>query len=131
MGGKSKDKGRWSVGVKLAWVINSLGDVCAWSWDTLNTHDQAFLPLLELLDEESIVLADYGFRCAAGIPANVKLCKKGTWNERMTIETHFSLLTVICKARRCITASPNIWKPVSPTLPPCSTSASLSAPTPS
>ncbi len=100
MGGKSKDKGRWSVGVKLAWVINSLGDVCAWSWDTLNTHDQAFLPLLELLDEESIVLADYGFRCAAGIPANVKLCKKGTWNERMTIETHFSLLTVICKAKK-------------------------------
>ena len=26
LGGKNRDKGRWSVGVKLAWVINSLGD---------------------------------------------------------------------------------------------------------
>ena len=30
IGGKNKDKGRWPVGAELAWVINSLGDVCVW-----------------------------------------------------------------------------------------------------
>jgi hypothetical protein len=30
---------------------------------------------------------------------NLKLCVKGTWNDRMTIETCISLLTVICQAK--------------------------------
>lgn len=45
-----------------------------------------------MFDEESVVLADYGFRCAEAVLPNVKWCMKETWNERMTIDTHFSLL---------------------------------------
>src|SRR5437764_776554 len=36
----------------------------------------------------------------AGLPHNVKLCKKGTWNDRMAVETSFSLLTVVCHAKK-------------------------------
>jgi len=100
VGGKGKDKGRWSVGVKLAWVVNTFGDVCGWSWQPMNQPDQDFLPLLAMFDQESVVMTDFGFRCAAGIPTNVKICKKGTWNERIAIETIFSLMTVICKAKK-------------------------------
>lgn len=99
MGGKGKDKGRWSIGIKLAWVINSLGDICAWAWTSLNQHDQVFLPLLQDFQHEGIVLTDYGFRCAQGVPKNVNLCRKGAWNELMVLETHFSLITVISKAK--------------------------------
>jgi len=99
-GGKNKDKGRWSVGVKLCWILNRFGQVCGWIWDSMNCPDQDFLEFLGEYDEQGILLADWGFRCAKGVPNNVKLCKKGTWNDRMVVETSFSLLTVGCNAKK-------------------------------
>lgn len=100
IGGKGKDKGRWSVGIKLAWVLNTFGAVCGWSWQPMNRHDNEFLPLMALFAEDSVVLTDYGFRCAQGVPDNVKVCKKGTWNSRMMVETTFSMITVVTQAKK-------------------------------
>jgi len=100
VGKKSKDKGRWSIGIKLCWILNAVGQVVGWHWLPMNCPDQDFLPLISLLDEDGVVLADLGFRCKAGIPSNLKLCLKGTWNDRMMVETSFSLLTVICQAKK-------------------------------
>jgi hypothetical protein len=100
VGKKSKEKGRWSVGIKLCWVLKEQGKVVAWDWDTMNVHDQRFHPLIEQMNGQSIVLADYGFRSAQGIPANCKLCAKGTWNERMCVETALSMVTVVCDLKR-------------------------------
>ena len=99
-GTKSKDKGRWSIGIKLCWVLNCLGQVVDWDWDTMNTPDNEFHALIQQFSGRSIVLADYGFRRKNGTPENCKLCAKGTWNDRMTVETSFSLLTVICGLKR-------------------------------
>lgn len=66
----------------------------------MNCPDQDFHPLIEQFSDDSIVLADLGFRCKEGIPANLKLCPKGTWNDRMVVETVFSMLTVICNAKK-------------------------------
>lgn len=100
IGKKNKDKGRWSIGVKLCWLVNNLGQVVGWQWATMNRPDQDFHPLLAAQQDNTIVLADLGFRCKEGIPANLKLCPKGTWNERMVVETIFSMLTVVCKAKK-------------------------------
>jgi hypothetical protein len=100
VGKKSRDKGRWSVGVKLCWILNGLGRVVGWQWATMNRPDQDFNSLIETLDEHSITLADLGFRCAQGIPSNLKLCPKGTWNDRMVVETSFSMVTVVCQAKK-------------------------------
>jgi hypothetical protein len=100
LGKKNKDKGRWSIGIKLCWLVNTFGQVVGWQWATMNRPDQDFHPLIEAQHDDSIVLADLGFRCKDGIPANLKLCPKGTWNERMVIETIFSMLTVVCKAKK-------------------------------
>src|SRR5262249_16733960 len=100
VGGKSKDKGRWSVGVKLCWILNSFGQVCGWIWDTMNCPDQDFLDFLGAWDGQAILVAEWGFGCADGVPANIKLCKKGTWNDRMAVETSFSLVTVVCQAKK-------------------------------
>ncbi len=100
IGKKSKDKGRWSVGVKLCWLINEAGKVLAWSFDAMNAHDQSFNPMTEPFRGQTIVLADYGFRDQEGIPEHMKLCPKGTWNERMTIETAFSMLTTVCNFKK-------------------------------
>jgi hypothetical protein len=58
-GKKSKDKGRWSIGVKLCWVLNRFGQVVDWDWDTMNIPDNEFHPLIEQFRGRSIVLADY------------------------------------------------------------------------
>jgi hypothetical protein len=100
IGKKGRDKGRWSIGLKLCWIVNRVGQVVGWHWLTMNRPDQDFLPLLGLLSEVGVVLADLGFRCKAGTPSNLKLCLKGTWNDRMLIETCFSLLTVICHTKK-------------------------------
>jgi hypothetical protein len=96
VGKKGKDKGRWSVGIKLCWLLNNQGQVVDWDWDTLNVHDQRFHPVMERHRDETIILADWGFRSVAGVPENCKLCPKGTWNERMLVETALSLVTVVC-----------------------------------
>src|SRR5688572_22907325 len=100
VGGKNKDKGRWSVGIKLCWILNTFGQVVAWEWASMNCADNTFLPVLEGFEQEAIMLTDYGFRCQAGVPENVKVCKKGTWNDRMVVETSFSMVTVIAQAKK-------------------------------
>jgi hypothetical protein len=70
--------------------------VVSWAWETANVHDQVFLPLVAALEDESIVLADTGFNDADGIPANLKWCEPGTWNERVLVETALSLVTMVC-----------------------------------
>jgi hypothetical protein len=100
IGKKNKDKGRWSIGIKLCWVLNEVGQVVSWTWATMNRPDQDFNLLIETLDGQTITLADLGFRCADGMPGNLKLCRKGTWNERMMVETSFSMITVVCGAKK-------------------------------
>lgn len=100
VGKKGRDKGRWSVGIKFCWLLNDLGQVVGWDWAGMNEHDQTFHPLIECFDGQTIVLSDLGFRAAKGIPENLKLCPKGTWNERMIVETALSMVTVICELKR-------------------------------
>jgi hypothetical protein len=100
IGKKGKSNWRWIVGMKLCWLLNDRGQVVAWAWDTANVADKVFLPLVEALDSATIVLADTGFKDAAGIPDNLKLCARGTWNERMLVETCLSLVTMVCSLKK-------------------------------
>ena len=100
IGRKGKSNWRWIVGMKLCWLINGRGEVVAWDCKTANMHDQTFLPLLKPFAEQTIVLADTGFQSTAGAPANLKLCRRGDWNDRMLIETVFSLVTMVCHLKK-------------------------------
>src|SRR4051812_22133249 len=44
LGTKNRDKGRWSIGVKMCWILNYLSQVVAWHWLPMNQPDQNFLP---------------------------------------------------------------------------------------
>lgn len=100
VGKKGWDKGRWSMGIKLCWLLNETCRIVAWDWNTMNVHDQTFHPVVEPFLGQTIVLADYGFRDQEGIPKNMKLCAKGTWNERMCVETALSMVTLVCDLKR-------------------------------
>lgn len=58
MGKQSKDKGPWSIGVTLCWLINEAGKVVAWSFDGMPVPDKTFNPLVEPYEAQTIVLAD-------------------------------------------------------------------------
>ena len=43
-----------------------------------------------------IVLSDTAFHATEGDPANLKLCQRGAWEDRMLVETVLSMLTLVC-----------------------------------
>jgi hypothetical protein len=100
VGKKGRDKGRWSIGIKFCLLLNDVCRVVNWDWATMNVNDKHFHPVVEPFIGETITLADFGFRDKDGVPENMKICKKGTWNERMCVETVFSMLTMVCDLKR-------------------------------
>jgi len=90
---------RWIVGGKLCVLTNQFGLVTHWDVKTANVSDTEFLPLVEAVGGKMIVLADKGFRSRSNQPENLKICSRGEWNDRMLIETIFSLLSQVCKLK--------------------------------
>ncbi|HEX8234565.1 MAG TPA: hypothetical protein VF600_01275 [Abditibacteriaceae bacterium] len=91
---------RWIVGAKLAVVLNDSGQISGFAVVGANVHDTTFHPLIAQWETEMIVLADQGFKAKENNPANLKICGKGQWNERMIVETVFSLFTVVLKLKK-------------------------------
>jgi len=80
--------------------VDRLVQVVGWHWLPMNRPVLSFLPLVDLVSLDGIVLSDLGLRCKAGLPDYLKLCLKGTWNDRFMAETTFSLLTVVCHTKK-------------------------------
>jgi len=95
IGKKGYSNHRWIVGGKLCLLLNQFGLVVAWECATANVYDNSFQPLIRRFEEQMIVLSDTAFHAAAGDPANLKLCERGAWNDRMLIETVLSMLTLV------------------------------------
>ena len=91
---------RWIVGGKLCVVANKLGLITAYSATTANVSDTSFHWLIEQFNQQMIVYVDTGFRAKKKNPANMKVCRRSACNQRMLIETVFSLLTQVCNLKR-------------------------------
>lgn len=102
IGRKGKSNHRWIVGGKLCVLLNHVGLVVAWDCAGANTPDTAFHPLIEAFEEAMIVLSDEGFHAKEGDPLNRKLCRRGTWNTRMLVETVLSMLTGVCHLKKVL-----------------------------
>lgn len=83
------------IGCKLCLVLNKFGLVVDWDCDTANVHDNTFQAIIQQFEDEMIVFGDSGFHSKEGDPQNLKICKRGTWNDRMLVETVLSMLTVV------------------------------------
>ena len=99
-GKKGKSNHRWIVGGKLCLVLDNIGRIVCWDCDTANVHDATFHPLIERFEESMVILGDNGFHSASGDPSNLKVCKRGEWNERMKVETVLSMLTTVCHIKK-------------------------------
>ena len=100
IGKKGKSNSRWIVGGKLCLVLNKLGLVAGWDSSTANVHDSTFKHMIERFEDQMVLLADMGFHSADGDPPNLKLCRRGEWNERMMVETVLSMLTLVCHFKK-------------------------------
>jgi hypothetical protein len=95
---KGKSNHRWIVGRKVAVTINQRFEVVKASDTTDNECDHVFNE--EHKNTADINLTDKGFRKKTGIPESFKICNKGEWNERMAVETLFSLWTRVCNMKK-------------------------------
>ena len=100
LGNKGKSNLRWIVGAKLGFVLNHLGLFVALDCNLASVHDSAFRPMIAALDGLTVVVVDSGFHGQTGDPTNMKVCPRGTWNNRMLVETVLSMLTLICHLKK-------------------------------
>ena len=71
-----------------------------WACATANVADNTFQWLIRQFEEHMIVLSDTAFHAGAGDPANLKLCERGAWQDRMLVETVLSMLTLVCHLKK-------------------------------
>ena len=76
------------------------GLIVGWACATANVADNTFQWLIRQFEERMIVLSDTGFHAAEGDPANLKLCQRGEWQDRMLVETVLSMLTLVCHIKK-------------------------------
>ncbi len=104
IGKKGKSNHRWIVGAKLCFVLDHLGRVVDWAVDTANVYDATFQPLIKKYENTMLILGDSGFHVKTTPeqqdPDNLKICSRGVWNQRMLIETVFSMLTHTCRLKK-------------------------------
>ena len=100
MGRKGLSNHRWIVGGKLCLLLNPWGLVVGWACAPANVPDKTFQWLVREVDERMIVLSDTGFHAAEGEPANLQLCQRGEWQDRMLVETVLSRLTLVCHFKK-------------------------------
>lgn len=109
IGRKGKSNHRWIVGAKLYFLLNHIGQVVDFTCLSANVHDSAFHPWIENQDGTMAVFVDSNFHAKEGDPPNMKICKRGSWNGRMLVETVFSLLNLVCRLKK---ASQRTWQAI-------------------
>ena len=101
IGKKGLSNKRWIVGGKLCLLLNHIGLIVDWDVATANVYDGgSFQHLVDDVANEMLVLADPHFEKQDWQPTNLKICQKGTWNDRMVIESVLSMLTVVCAFKK-------------------------------
>jgi len=100
IGRKGLSNHRWIVGGKLCLLLNQYGLVVGWDCAAANVADNTFQWLIRQVDGRMIVLSDTAFHAAEGDPANLKLCQRGEWEDRMLVETVLSMLTLVCHLKK-------------------------------
>ncbi|MCP4196681.1 MAG: hypothetical protein GY762_05965 [Proteobacteria bacterium] len=101
IGKKGLSNKRWIVGGKLGLLLNNLGLIVDWDVNTANVYDGgSFQHLVDDVAEEMLVFADHHFVKKEWNPPNLKICPKGTWNDRMLVESVLSMMTTVCHFKK-------------------------------
>jgi hypothetical protein len=91
---------RWMVGGTRCLVLNQYGLVVAWDCATAHVADTTLQGLIRQCEAQMIILSAGAFHAAEGDPANLTLCRRGAWEDRILVETVFSMLTLVCHVKK-------------------------------
>jgi hypothetical protein len=91
---------RWMVGGKRCLLLHQWGVGVGWACATAQGAENTFQWLGRQVEGQMIVLSDTGLHAAGGAPANLKLCERGAWEDRLLVETVLSLLTLVCPFKK-------------------------------
>ena len=100
IGRKGLSNHRWIVGAKLAYLVNQYGLIVAWDYAAANAPDNAFRALIADVQDEMVIFTDTALHSKDGDAPNQKVCKRGTWNVRMVVETILSMLKQVCQLKQ-------------------------------
>src|SRR6266436_7159523 len=95
IGRKGLSNHRWIVGGTWCLLLNQWGLIVAWACATAHVADTTLQGLIRQFEEQMMVLSDTAFHAAEGDPTNLKRCQRGAWEDRMLVETVFSMLTLV------------------------------------
>jgi hypothetical protein len=90
IGRKGLSNHRWIVGGQTLSAAQSMGVDRGVGCARPMSRITPFQWLIQQVDGRMIVLSDTGFHAAEGDPANLKLCQRGEWEDRMLVETVLS-----------------------------------------
>jgi hypothetical protein len=102
IGKKGLSNQRWIVGAKCCYILNQWGRIVAWESASANVSDTKLTEMIRRFEGQMVVMTDPGFHAKADDPTNLKVCKRGTWNVRMVIETMWSMLTTVCHTKKML-----------------------------
>jgi hypothetical protein len=101
IGRKGLSNRRWIVGGKLGFVLNHLGLIVDWDVTTANVYDgSAFQAVIDPHLPFMVIFSDEGLLKKDWRPDNLKICRRGQWNNRMIVETVLSMLTLVCHFKK-------------------------------
>src|SRR5256885_2608617 len=100
IGRKGLSNHRWIVGGKLCLVLNQWGLIVGWACDTANVADNTFQWLVAQVAPRLVNFSAIHLHACRSDPANLKLCQRGEWQDRMLVETVLSMLTVVCHFKK-------------------------------
>ena len=100
VGTKGKDKGRWSIGVKVCWIINTFGQVCGWIWDGMKCPIRRSSTFSKTMRSKPSSWPTGVFGVLKGPGQRQNLQERHLERLQMPVETTFSLLTVVCNAKK-------------------------------
>src|SRR5262249_54235337 len=100
IGRKGLSNPRWIGGGKLRLLLNQYGLVVGWDCGAATVAANPLQWLIRQVDGRMIVLSETACHAAEGAPANLQLCQRGAWEERMLVETVLSMLTLVCHFKK-------------------------------
>ena len=93
-------KHRWIVGGLWCLRRNPWGVMVAWECATAPGAETTLQWCVRQGEKRLIVLRETACHAADGDPANLKLCQRGEWEDRMLVETVLSMLTLVCHLKK-------------------------------
>lgn len=92
------------IGSKLVYVVNQHGQAVVLDYASAHVADNT-----SQIIYQTVISCDPDFHTKAGDQPNLKVCKHGTWNGRMVVETALLMLTTVYQVKSCASALRQTW----------------------